>query len=304
MTITRMQEPRQLYGLGSLVKKITKPIKKIVKSPIGKAALLIGGAGLAGFGPAAGLRGSALGNALFGGATKFLPGATAAMKGAAVTTPGIFGKAASMFGNLSTGTKLGLGGAFASYLMSTGASEEEVEEIKRDKGKLSIYLKDYFTKLNPNASDEEVDEFVATNTSEYATGGRVGFADGSYTFEQFMQDKGKVDSYMNQEQMRKLYEKMMREKKIREQRTLVAMGGMPTGIMRTNQAGTIERDYRDEGGFVPVGIKEKADDVPAMLSKNEFVMTADAVRGMGNGSIEKGAQRLYDQMKRLENKVV
>jgi len=303
MTITRMQEPRQLYGLGSLVKKITKPIKKIVKSPIGKAALLIGGAGLAGFGPAAGLRGSALGNALFGGATKFLPGATAAMKGAAVTTPGIFGKAASMFGNLSTGTKLGLGGAFASYLMSTGASEEEVEEIKRDKGKLSIYLKDYFTKLNPNASDEEVDEFVATNTSEYATGGRVGFADGSYTFEQFMQDKGKVDSYMNQEQMRKLYEKMMREKKIREQRTLVAMGGMPTGIMRTNQAGTIERDYRDEGGFVPVGIKEKADDVPAMLSKNEFVMTADAVRGMGNGSIEKGAQRLYDQMKRLENKV-
>jgi hypothetical protein len=81
------------------------------------------------------------------------------------------------------------------------------------------------------------------------------------------------------------------------------MGGMPTGIMRTNQAGTIERDYRDEGGFVPVGIKEKADDVPAMLSKNEFVMTADAVRGMGNGSIEKGAQRLYDQMKRLENKV-
>ena len=271
MTITRMQEPRQMYQqggimqvaprqgyfLGKLVKSIGKGVKKIVKSPVGKAALLIGGAGLAGFGPAAGLRGSALGNALFGGATKFLPGATAAMKGAAVTTPGIFGKAASMFGNLSTGTKLGLGGAFASYLMSTGASEEDVEEIKRDKGKLSIYLKDYFTKLNPNASDEEVDEFVATNTSEYAVGGRVGL-----------------------------------------------MGGaMPTGIMRTNQAGTIERDYRDEGGFVPVGIKEKADDVPAMLSKNEFVMTADAVRGMGNGSIEKGAQRLYDQMKRLENKV-
>ena len=303
MTITRMQEPRQLYGLGSLVKKITKPIKKIVKSPIGKAALLIGGAGLAGFGPAAGLRGSALGNALFGGATKFLPGATAAMKGAAVTTPGIFGKAASMFGNLSTGTKLGLGGAFASYLMSTGASEEDVEEIKRDKGKLSIYLKDYFTKLNPNASDEEVDEFVTTNTSEYATGGRVGLENGGYTFEQFMQDKGKIDSYMNQEQMRRLYEKMMREKKIREQRTMVAVGGMPTGIMRTNQAGTMERDYRETGGFVPVGIKEKADDVPAMLSKNEFVMTADAVRGMGNGSIEKGAQKLYDQMKRLENKV-
>jgi len=81
-------------------------------------------------------------------------------------------------------------------------------------------------------------------------------------------------------------------------------GGMPTGIMRTNKAGVMERDYRDKGGFVPVGIKEKADDVPAMLSKNEFVMTANAVRGAGNGSIEKGAQRMYDTMKRLEKRAV
>ena len=81
------------------------------------------------------------------------------------------------------------------------------------------------------------------------------------------------------------------------------VGGMPTGIMRVNKAGVKERDYRDKGGFVPVGIKEKADDVPAMLSKNEFVFTADAVRGAGNGSIEKGAQRMYDTMKRLEKRV-
>ena len=324
MTITRMQEPRQMYQqggimqvaprqgyfLGKLVKSIGKGVKKIVKSPVGKAALLIGGAGLAGFGPAAGLRGSALGNALFGGATKFLPGATAAMKGAAVTTPGIFGKAASMFGNLSTGTKLGLGGAFASYLMSTGASEEEVEEIKRDKGKLSIYLKDYFTKLNPNASDEEVDEFVATNTSEYAVGGRVGFKEGKNmkmaSGPDLEDSRNDMANQMFGKDLRLLTEEeleMLEEEIDRLSVKFMAKGGMPTGIMRTNQAGTIERDYRDEGGFVPVGIKEKADDVPAMLSKNEFVMTADAVRGMGNGSIEKGAQRLYDQMKRLENKV-
>ena len=81
-------------------------------------------------------------------------------------------------------------------------------------------------------------------------------------------------------------------------------GGMPTGIMRTNKAGVKERDYRETGGFVPVGVKEKADDVPAMLSKNEFVFTADAVRGAGNGSIEKGAQKMYDTMKRLEKRVV
>jgi len=84
----------------------------------------------------------------------------------------------------------------------------------------------------------------------------------------------------------------------------LAAGGMPTGIMRTNKAGVMERDYRDKGGFVPVGIKEKADDVPAMLSKNEFVFTADAVRGAGNGSIEKGAQRMYNTMKNLEKRVV
>ena len=84
----------------------------------------------------------------------------------------------------------------------------------------------------------------------------------------------------------------------------LAKGGMPVGIMRTNKAGVIERDYRDKGGFVPVGIKEKADDVPAMLSKNEFVFTADAVRGAGNGSIEKGAQRMYNTMKNLEKRVV
>ena len=87
-------------------------------------------------------------------------------------------------------------------------------------------------------------------------------------------------------------------------RVNVKKGGMPTGIMRTNKAGVMERDYRDKGGFVPVGIKEKADDVPAMLSKNEFVFTADAVRGAGNGSIEKGAQRMYDTMKKLEKRVV
>jgi hypothetical protein len=54
--------------------------------------------------------------------------------------------------------------------------------------------------------------------------------------------------------------------------------------------------------FVPVGIKERADDVPAMLSKNEFVMTADSVRGLGNGSVEEGSKKLYNTMKQAEQK--
>jgi len=74
--------------------------------------------------------------------------------------------------------------------------------------------------------------------------------------------------------------------------------GLP---MRQNPKGVQELDLRDNGGFIPpVGIKEKEDDIPAMLSNNEFVFTADAVRGMGDGDVELGAQRMYDQMKMLE----
>ena len=78
------------------------------------------------------------------------------------------------------------------------------------------------------------------------------------------------------------------------------IGDVPTGQIRQNSVGVIERDYRDEGGFVPVGVKERADDVPAMLSKNEFVMTADAVRGIGGGDVEKGSKKLYNTMKQAE----
>ena len=60
-----------------------------------------------------------------------------------------------------------------------------------------------------------------------------------------------------------------------------------------------EMDLRG-GGFVPIGKKEKADDVPARLSKNEFVMTADAVRAAGGGDVNKGAQRMYNVMNNLE----
>ena len=66
--------------------------------------------------------------------------------------------------------------------------------------------------------------------------------------------------------------------------------------------GGYEKDYR-MGGFVPLGKKERKDDVPARLSKNEFVFTADAVKAAGGGSVDKGAQKMYDTMKRLENRI-
>jgi hypothetical protein len=84
-----------------------------------------------------------------------------------------------------------------------------------------------------------------------------------------------------------------------EERTPINM--KDGGIMNLKMGGVpMEMDYRQSGGFVPLGAKEKADDVPARLSKNEFVMTADAVRGMGQGDINKGAQRMYDIMNTYE----
>ena len=117
-------------------------------------------------------------------------------------------------------------------------------------------------------------------------------------------DQHDADYYDN---LSKLKKKKTKKKKKRVKAygggVMAAMPRIPTGMPRVNAGGVGELDYRQEGGFVPVGVKEKADDVPAMLSKNEFVMTADAVRGAGNGSIEKGAQRMYDTMKQLEGKM-
>jgi len=99
----------------------------------------------------------------------------------------------------------------------------------------------------------------------YAKGGRVGFAMGSP-----------------------------------EQNAIEAAGIMNLPLNQ-NPAGVTELDLRETGGFIPpVGVKEKADDIPAMLANNEFVFTADAVRGMGDGNVNKGAQRMYDMMKKLE----
>ena len=61
-----------------------------------------------------------------------------------------------------------------------------------------------------------------------------------------------------------------------------------------------EKDYRDEGGFVALGGEERADDVPARLSKNEFVFTADAVRAAGGGDIDKGSEVMQNVMDNLE----
>jgi len=331
MAISRMQEPRQLYGLGSLVKSIGKTVKKVIKSPIGKAALI----GAAAFGIPGTQFGGLLGRASFGKPAMSIFGKQGGI-GALFANPSMAaikqqGAEKGFLGGL-LGKIPGGGytlGAIGSILAASGMSPEEIEATKRDPEKVKIYLRDYYSKTNPDASDEEVNEFVETNVSEYAIGGRVGLESGTpkkglrsiKDMDEFLIKGPHIIRY-DEDGNRIKYPKPKGEphriqydedgNRIKPPKPLLlrkqsAMGGlqsMPMGQMRRNKAGTIERDYRETGGFVPVGIKEKADDVPAMLSKNEFVMTADAVRGMGNGNIEKGAQRLYDQMKQAEKRVV
>ena len=81
------------------------------------------------------------------------------------------------------------------------------------------------------------------------------------------------------------------------------MGGLTEGIMGSSGVPQgMQVDGRN-GAFIPMGVEEKADDVPAMLSKNEFVMTADAVKAAGDGDANKGAQRMYDLMHNLEAQI-
>ena len=102
----------------------------------------------------------------------------------------------------------------------------------------------------------------------------------------------------------KLEDKMLYEEKMPQ----VMPGNKPDmmdaamgGIASMADGGIMEKDMRG-GGFIPEGTKERADDVPARLSKNEFVMTADAVRAAGGGSVNQGAKRMYDMMYQLEGK--
>jgi len=287
-------------GIKSAVKGVTGAVKDIASSDLGKAALL-----------AAGAYGLSTGS--FGlpkiGMPKFMSNL-----------------AVPEFLKGKSGVALGitaLGGIFGGAM--AGKSEEEVEALTRDVPALKSYLTQYYTNLNQKAKPEEIEQFVNSQITEYnegrggyAMGGRMQYSDGTMSPDEYFSGKEK---YMKQKQMEDMireYEKYMRDRNMK--RDEVAMGGrmqyalgdtasqnamQAAGIeglpMRQNPKGVQELDLRDNGGFIPpVGIKEKEDDIPAMLSNNEFVFTADAVRGMGDGDVELGAQRMYDQMKTLE----
>ena len=131
----------------------------------------------------------------------------------------------------------------------------------------------------------------------YKKGGRVGLAGGGMSDRRMAQLLDMLQNETDPDQILLLKSEIQRilsgsQKMKKGGIASLEMGGMPS----------MEMDYRG-GGFIPVGSKEKADDVPARLSKNEFVMTADAVRAAGGGSVNKGAQRMYQLMNGLEARV-
>ena len=147
-----------------------------------------------------------------------------------------------------------------------------------------------------------------------ANGGRIGFnMGGGADMDAPQMNAAQAKEIMAAEIMQKLQSPNVNDQDraiLQEQlRSLISQPQMPMmaqggrigmeegGIM---DLGGMEKDYRAEGGFVPIGKKEKADDVPARLSVNEFVFTADAVRNAGGGDIDQGAQVMENMMKHLE----
>ena len=188
-----------------------------------------------------------------------------------------------------------------------------MEDFKKSLEDSGISIEEFNMRLQEqNEMEEPVD---------MAYGGRMGYAKGT-DFENYLKGRKQFEKQQSEEQLYREYLEDKRRQKIDEQRNMAAYGGrmgyafgtdspennaiQAAGIeglpLNQNPAGVTELDLRDSGGFIPpVGVKEKADDIPAMLANNEFVFTADAVRGMGDGSVNKGAQRMYDMMKKLEN---
>ena len=288
-------------GVGKAVKGVGKGISSIAKSDLGKAALAAAALyyGGGGFGRLPG--GFSMSNLPGGG---FLSGMTNKGKGT--------------LASFAIGT---LGSAALSAAEAGGLDSSD-PNAEVDLESLSGYLSKGYKNLNPNATDEEVFQFVQENTAEYrAAGGRIGYSNGTPSFEEYMKERKGMEQKMNMEQLYKEYKEDLRRKKVAEEKTMAATGGrigyamgtdekvtMAAGIeglpVRQNKAGVKELDLRETGGFIqPVGIKEKADDIPAMLSNNEFVFTADAVRAAGGGDIDKGAQLMCDTMKKLESRV-
>jgi len=288
------------YFIKKIFKKAAKAVKKVAKSPIGKAALLAGGIGLlGGAGPFAGLKTSSLGKFLMG--AKGPPGLskTGILQKLFLKNPGKGFSLGNLLGKglSNKGLAIGIGGLSGlAGLMAAKEQEEDFDISDIDRGE-GLDISDIVRRARMN--DPEF-RFLpgADYTSAYAEGGKVSRKKliKIYNDSEIERELGPAKDFTTDELEDVLF-KMHGDQIYKP----YAEGGEvgDGGIMNL---GGNEMDLRG-GGFVPLGAKEKADDVPARLSKNEFVMTADAVRAAGGGSVDKGADKMYKMMKSLEAQV-
>ena len=251
------ESARQMYGLGKLVKKATRAVKKVASSPIGKAAIAYTLTG--------GLGNLASGQRFFSNfmsPTAFL-GNTGSifskegLRNIAFGAPGKFiGPASKGYMTPGTAGLIGKGGSFSALRGITAASILPL---------LGLGTGD--------ESEEEAQAIIDNSGIDPAAIREAYLSDKQYLARRFRAEGGPAEG---------------KEPVAKKVMPLLDMDGM-------------EKDYRETGGFVPIGRMEKADDVPARLSKNEFVFTADAVRNAGDGDIDKGAEVMYNMMKHLED---
>jgi len=274
--IMDLESSRQMYGLGKLVKKVTRSVKKIAKSPIGKAAI---GAALFKFGGGSGIMKS-----LFG---------VKARNQALLGKEGFLGSLGLTKG-FGSYMPTALGGIAASTLGSYFLTPKEEDEDETLYAGADIADPSYIMN-NPE---------LFTNRRLAAEGGRINYAGGTVpSFRDYLTKQGlnldKLDA--------NIFSIMQRayDRDYPDRPNKLAEGGKPEPVAKKTMPlldmDGQEMDLRAEGGFVPIGRMEKADDVPARLSKNEFVFTADAVRNAGEGDVDKGAEVMYNMMKNLES---
>ena len=154
---------------------------------------------------------------------------------------------------------------------------------------------DYQGGMRSTGSEEDMIYEALRNRK--AEGGlmRIGFSDGKSLKEKLKQI-GYEDTLLDTMSLKELMDLYNSEQGTFTDSSVYRPGRAEGGLM---DLGGYEKDYR-EGGFVPLGAEERADDVPARLSKNEFVFTADAVRNAGQGDIDKGAEVMQNMMDNLE----
>ena len=331
--IMTLEEPRQGYFLGKIVKKAKRAVKKVVKSPLGKAAIIAGlGAYAGGLGPFANLKGAGFARGL---GTNLLTGLKSG-EGFLGTIGNAFrvgGDPTKGFSGLRLlGGGLGAAAIAAPFLMG-GDEEEDEPDIPFSQTPDSIasivnMARNQDPSLRFLPKPKFVDNFYAADGGRagYDGGGKVCFpADspavkdlmGSMQPRAFVSNGGPIELASNMENdktLENLFQKYLdmgmseieAEKAARDEFDRMSEGIKTLNKKRATAAegglmdlGGFEKDYR-EGGFVPLGAEERADDVPARLSKNEFVFTADAVRNAGGGDIDKGAEVMQNMMDNLE----